>query len=404
MTKNLITQKDIEDILKQNTKTLVISADTIVSPLALDLIVKHGIKLIYDDKNCQGNITAISSSGTYDKTQAGSSEAALQTSYNPGDFPQELVLKFYYTMLKIRLFEELVKRYREQNLITSVMVHSYMGQEAIATGVCSALLKEDYLTSTHRGHGHLIAKGASLDKMLAEMIGKVDGYCRGKGGSMHITDIGIGILGANGIVGAGLPIACGSALASKLDGDKFVTVSFFGDGASNQGTFGESLNFARIFDLPVLFMCENNGWAVSTPASYGCRGQDIYKRGLGYGIYSERINGDDVFEVYNVCKKHIEEMRTSPHPVLIEATTHRQIGHWVGDPQKYRSASDLESLTGFDPIRVFLKKIRQRSDIPDSKLEEIESRVANEIKQAAEFADNSPYPPLSEATKDFLKE
>jgi acetoin:2,6-dichlorophenolindophenol oxidoreductase subunit alpha len=402
MTKNLITQKDIEDILKQNTKLLVISRDTIVSPLALDLIAEHGLKLSYDEKGCQDSTSAISSN-VCDKTQEGPPETP-SVSYNLKDFSQELVLKFYYTMLKIRLFEELVKRYREQNLITSVMVHSYMGQEAIATGVCSALLKEDYLTSTHRGHGHLIAKGASLDKMLAEMIGKVDGYCRGKGGSMHITDIGIGILGANGIVGAGLPIACGSALASKLDGDKFVTVSFFGDGASNQGTFGESLNFSKIFDLPVLFMCENNGWAVSTPASYGCRGQSIYKRGLGYGICSQRINGDDVFEVYNVCKKHIDEMRTDPHPVLIEAITHRQIGHWVGDPQKYRSASDLESLTGFDPIRVFLKKIRQRSDIPDSKLEEVEAKVADEIKHAAEFADNSPYPPASEATKDFLKE
>ena len=266
------------------------------------------------------------------------------------------------------------------------------------------MTNKDFIASTHRGHGHLIAKGADMAKMLAEMLGKVDGYCRGKGGSMHITDIGIGILGANGIVGAGLPIACGSALASRLNGDDAVTVAFFGDGASNQGTFGESLNFAKIFSLPVLFLCENNGYAVSTPASYGCSTPYIYKRAQGYGIESQLVNGDDVFEIYNVCKAHIDKMRQDPHPVLIEARTHRRIGHWVGDPQNYRSAAEMQELPKYDPIKIFLAKIKDRTDITNQVLEKIEASVQQEVENAVTFASSSPYPPAEEATKNYLKE
>ena len=240
--------------------------------------------------------------------------------------------------------------------------------------------------------------------MLAELIGKVDGYCKGKGGSMHISDIGLGILGANGIVGAGLPIACGSALASKFNRDKVITVSFFGDGASNQGTFGESLNFAKIFSLPVIFLCENNNLAVSTPVSYSCGSPDIYRRGLGYGVESELINGDDVFEVYLAVKRVLKEIRKEPHPVLIEAITHRQIGHWVGDPQKYRTAEELADLPNHDPLRIFLAKIKGRSNVTNLDLEGVESKVVDEIKKAADFADKSSYPPLENATKDYLKE
>jgi acetoin:2,6-dichlorophenolindophenol oxidoreductase subunit alpha len=250
----------------------------------------------------------------------------------------------------------------------------------------------------------LIAKGADINKMLAEMLGKADGYCKGKGGSMHITDIGIGILGANGIVGAGLPIACGSALASKLAGDDSITVSFFGDGASNQGTFGESLNFAKIFCLPVIFLCENNSYAVSTPILYGCGSENIYKRAQGYGITSELVDGDDVCEVYSVCKRHVDEIRRNPHPVLIEAKTHRHLGHWVGDPQKYRSAQEAKDLPGHDPLTILLGKIKNRPDILVHLPEEIEKQLTQELVKAAEFADSSPYPPLGEATKDYLKE
>jgi acetoin:2,6-dichlorophenolindophenol oxidoreductase subunit alpha len=389
--KKLITQEVIEEMLKSSIKILSISKDTILTPLALDLINKENIKLDYGNDSILNNP---------DNDFSGIKE----TVYDIGKFPAQLILKFYTIMLKIRLFEEVVKVLSQKEIIPGVFVHLYLGQEAIAAGVCSALTDKDFITSTHRGHGHLIAKGADINKMLAEMLGKTDGYCRGKGGSMHITDIGIGILGANGIVGAGLPIACGSGLASKLAGDDSVTVSFFGDGASNQGTFGESLNFAKIFCLPVLFLCENNGYAVSTPISYGCSTPDIYKRGLGYGIESQLVNGDDVFEVYNVCQKHIEKMRKDPHPVLIEAATHRRIGHWVGDPQNYRSAAEMQELPKYDPLKIFLTKIKDRADITSQDLEKITAGVQDDLKDAVTFANNSPYPAAQEATKDYLKE
>jgi acetoin:2,6-dichlorophenolindophenol oxidoreductase subunit alpha len=399
--KKLITQEIIEEMLKNSEKSLSISKDTIITPLAMDLIGKSGVIVNYSDKNYENKIT---SDAAGIKNPQIDLAATAKVPYDFEKFPVELILKFYTLMLKIRLFEEVVKVLKEKEIIPGVFVHLYLGQEAIAVGVCSALTDKDFITSTHRGHGHLIAKGADINQMLAEMFGKVDGYCRGKGGSMHITDIGLGILGANGIVGAGLPIACGSGLASKLAGDNSVTVAFFGDGASNQGTFGESLNFTKILCLPVLFLCENNGYAVSTPISYGCSTPDIYKRGSGYGIDSELVNGDDVFEVYRVCQKHIEKMRKDPHPVLIEARTHRRIGHWVGDPQNYRSAGEIQELPQYDPLKIFLTKIKDRTDITNQALEKIGINVQNDLKEALTFAKNSPYPDVEEATKYYLKE
>jgi acetoin:2,6-dichlorophenolindophenol oxidoreductase subunit alpha len=399
--KKLITQEIIEEMLKNSEKSLSISKDTIITPLAMDMISKNGVTINYSDKNYENKIT---SDAVGIKNPQIDLAATAKVPYDFEKFPVELILKFYTLMLKIRLFEEVVKVLKEKEIIPGVFVHLYLGQEAIAVGVCSALTDMDFITSTHRGHGHLIAKGADTKQMLAEMLGKADGYCRGKGGSMHITDIGIGILGANGIVGAGLPIACGSGLASKLTGDNAVTVAFFGDGASNQGTFGESLNFAKIFCLPVLFLCENNGYAVSTPTSYGCSTPDIYKRGLGYGIDSQLVNGDDVFEVYKVCQKHIEQMRKNPHPVLIEARTHRRIGHWVGDTQNYRSVDEMQELPKYDPIKIFLANIKSRADITNQVLEKIAAEVQDELRNAVIFANNSPYPAVEEAIKYYLKE
>jgi TPP-dependent pyruvate/acetoin dehydrogenase alpha subunit len=389
--KNIATKEYIENMLGNSSNEIFLSKDSIITSLAQDLIKEKGLKIIFQDNLEADNIEE--APYNYKKSQ-----------YDINDFSSDLVLQFFYLMLKIRLFEELAKAYKEKDMIPGDFVHVYLGQEAIAAGVCSALKKEDLITSTHRGHGHMIAKGADISKMFAELLGKSGGYCRGKGGSMHITDIGLGILGANGIVGAGLPIACGSALASKLNNDNCVTVAFFGDGASNQGTFGESLNFSKIFSLPIIFLCENNGYAISTPVSYSCSTPFIYKRGIGYGIPSELINGDDIFEVYFTCNKAVEEIRENPHPVLIEAKTHRRAGHWIGDPQNYRSSMELENLSNFDPLKIFLEKIKLRSDFSSLGLDSVVQKVSDEIKQAVIFAENSLYPLQEEAIKDYLKE
>ncbi len=380
MARRFITEEQIKDIIKSGGKTVNIPKSAIVSPLAMDLIKEKKLKIIYK------------------KTKSGN------RNYNLKDFPKELILSFYEIMLKIRLFEELAELYKINGIIPGDFVHCYTGQEAIATGVCSCLTAGDYITSTHRGHGHLIAKGADISGMLAELLGKADGLCHGKGGSMHVTDIDTGILGANGIVGAGLPIACGSGLASKMGNDRAVTVSFFGDGATNQGTFGESLNFARVFNLPVMFVCENNGYAVSTPASNDQNSPGITKRAEGYGIISEKVNGNDVFEVYSVCKKHVDEMIKSPYPVLIEAVTARHSGHWVGDPQKYRPETDFSFNAASDPIKLYLDNVKDYRDIQNTDLKNIENTVVKEIKSTAKFAHESSYPAVEEAVKDFLKE
>ncbi|MHB1345898.1 MAG: thiamine pyrophosphate-dependent dehydrogenase E1 component subunit alpha [Candidatus Humimicrobiaceae bacterium] len=391
MNKNIITRENIENMPLSQGNEIFLRKDSIITSLAQDIINEKGIKVIYKD-DCEPD------------NQEKTSYTKNSSQYDINEFPPDQLKQFFYLMLKIRLFEELAKAYKEKDMIPGDFVHVYLGQEAIAAGVCSALKKEDLITSTHRGHGHMIAKGADVSKMFAELLGKSDGYCKGKGGSMHITDISLGILGANGIVGAGLPIATGSALASKLSSDNCVTVAFFGDGASNQGTFGESLNFSKIFSLPIIFLCENNGYAISTPASYSCSTPFIYKRGIGYGIPSELINGNDIFEVYSACKKAVEEIRKNPHPILIEAKTNRRAGHWIGDPQNYRSAEELANLPNLDPLRIFLEKIKSRSDFSNLELDKVMQKVSEEIRQAVIFAENSPYPRPEEAAEDYLKE
>ncbi len=399
MQKEIVTKEYVEKLAGQGAGTIILKKGSIITPLAYDYIEENNLKLEFAK---DGETVSVQK----DEEDFGKENSDLEKlSYSDfKELPYNIVLQFYYLMIKIRFFEEFAKAYKEKDIIKGDFVHVYLGEEAIAAGVCTALKREDFITSTHRGHGHMIAKGADISKMFAELLGKADGYSKGKGGSMHIADIELGILGANGIVGAGLPIACGSALASKLNRDDSVTVAFFGDGASNQGTFGESLNFARIFSLPIIFLCENNGYAISTTSDYGCSTPNIYKRGLGYDIPSQLINGDDVFEVYSACKKAVEEIRKNSHPVLIEAVTHRREGHWIGDPQNYRSAEDLNDLPKYDPIKIFFEKIKARSDFNVSDLEKITSEVSEEMKQAVAFAENSPYLPAQESVKDYLKE
>lgn len=314
---------------------------------------------------------------------------------------KELLENFYESMVKIRCFEEKV----EQKFLAGEIpgfLHLYIGEEAIATGVCQNLTHRDYIESTHRGHGHCIAKGADVNKMMAEIFGKKTGYCKGKGGSMHVADFKVGMLGANGIVGGGYALATGAALAEKLKGTDTVSVVFFGDGASNRGTFHESLNMASLWKLPVIFVNENNEWASTTP--YGCSTSaiNVSDRAVGYNIPGAKFDGNDVFAVYEATKKAVERARRGEGPTLLEFCTYRIKGHYVGDPEMYRSKEEVvERFKEDDPIKRFEEKVLEDKLMTEEELEHIRSEVKNQIQTAYQFAMDSPYPEPEDLYEDL---
>ncbi|WP_165779829.1 thiamine pyrophosphate-dependent dehydrogenase E1 component subunit alpha [Mesorhizobium sanjuanii] len=293
--------------------------------------------------------------------------------------------KLFKTAFKIRVFEtEGIKLYR-QGLIRGYF-HPYLGQEGIATGVCAALRDGDYIASTHRGHGHCIAWGASINKMVAELLQKDTGYCRGYGGSMHIADIKAGNLGANGIVGAGTPLGVGAALAAQIKGSDAVTVTFTTDGAANNGTFLESLNLAAIWNLAFVLVVENNQYAVSTRIEESTREVDLYKRGLAIGVESHQVDGNDPLAVYNMTKEAVEKCRRGEGPILIEAKTYRHMGHHVNDPGKYMPADRLAYYKERDPVDRARNALIEMSGIDQSEIEAIESEIRQEFENAIEFS------------------
>jgi len=299
-------------------------------------------------------------------------------------------------MLRIRRFEEHIKEYFSKGMVPGA-THLYIGEEACAVGVCQNLRPDDYITSTHRGHGHCIAKGGRLDKMMAELFGKATGYCGGKGGSMHIADFDVGILGANGIVGAGLPIAVGAGLSIKVRGTSQVVVSFFGDGASNHGAFHESLNMASVLRLPVVFVCENNQYAVSTPSRYSCSVKDIALRAQGYGIPGIVADGNDAIAVFEESGKVIQRAREGGGPSLLELKTYRWEGHYVGDACKYRDPKEREEIVRTrDPI-AGLKRHLLAEGVSEEEIERVEQEVQRDIAAADAFAKQSPEPELGSA-------
>jgi pyruvate dehydrogenase E1 component alpha subunit len=307
-------------------------------------------------------------------------------------------IEMYKKMLEIRKFEEKVYDLFTQNLIPGTM-HLYMGEEAVAVGVCAALTPNDFITSTHRGHGHCIAKGASLKKMMAEIFGKKTGYCKGKGGSMHITDKNIGMLGANAVVGGAIPIAVGAGLSCKLKYPERVTVCFFGDGASNQGTFHEGINMASVWDLPVVFVCENNLYAMGTRQSMVMNIEDISQRAAGYGIPGVTVDGNDVMAVYEEAQTAVARARNGEGPTLLECKTYRHKGHSRFDPAKYRPQEEVAEWMARDPVESFREKLLDKG-IPEEFLHKIESTVEAEIEEAVEFAQESPLPEPEDALKD----
>ncbi|MGI9862455.1 thiamine pyrophosphate-dependent dehydrogenase E1 component subunit alpha [Moorella naiadis] len=267
---------------------------------------------------------------------------------------KEQLSKMYHDMWVIRFFEENLLDLYQKNLAYGGM-HVSVGEEAIAVGACANLNREDTIVTSHRGHGHCIAKGADLKGMMAELLARKNGLCKGKGGSQHIVDMSVGVLGAQGIVGAGCAIATGAALSFKLREQKNVCINFFGDGATNTGSFHESLNLAALYNLPVVFICENNGYAVSTSFARSTKIDKISVRAASYGMPGMTIDGNNIFTVYETVKEAVARARQGDGPTLIEAVTYRWYGHYVGDPCTYRPKGELEKWQEKDPI-IFLEK------------------------------------------------
>jgi len=314
----------------------------------------------------------------------------------------EQLLRMYRRMIMIRLFEEQANDLYTRALMPG-LAHLYSGEEAIAVGVCEALRTDDYITSTHRGHGHCVAKGAEPDRMFAELLGKEAGYCKGKGGSMHIADPDTGNLGANAIVGGSMGIATGAALASKRLGNGRVAVCFFGDGALGQGLLYEVMNMATLWKLPVIYVCENNLYNEYTHNSETIAG-DILTRAKGFGVPGESVDGQDVQAVYNTAKKLIDDARAGGGPQFLLCSTYRFTGHHVGDIKRdYYRSKEEEQLwkTERDPITLFANWLAAEKIADREKLNQIETEVRAEIVKAVEFAMESPYPSADKAEQDI---
>jgi len=307
-------------------------------------------------------------------------------------------------MLTIRRFEErAIQEYENENIYG--FIHSYIGQEAIAVGVCSHLRIDDRIVSNHRGHGHCIAKGADMKRMMAEIFGKKTGYCKGKGGSMHIADFKIGMLGANGIVGAGLPIATGSALAAQLEGGDRISVVFFGDGACGEGTFHESLNLASIWKLPIVFVCENNMYGVNTPTSYSMAAENVADRAAAYSMPGEIADGNNLTTVYETAKKAVNRARTGAGPSLIEFQTYRWRGHFEGDGiPDLRPEDELEKWKKKCPVEFMEGQLIEMGLMDPNELKALDAEIKSQVQDAVDFARQSPNPDPEDALEDIFSE
>ncbi len=318
------------------------------------------------------------------------------------DPTKKQLISFYQTMQTIRIFEDRIVELYARGQVPG-LAHLYIGEEAIATGICAVLNKKDYITSTHRGHGHVIAKGAELAPMMAELYGKKSGYCKGKGGSMHIADMDVGILGANGIAGGGLPIAVGAGWSAKWRGTDQVTACFFGDDSSCSGTFHESLNLASQHKLPVIFVCENNGYGISVSQSKCTPVTDIASRAVAYDMPGVIVDGNKVQDVYKAANTAAKRARSGEGPTLIECKTYRWRGHHEGDPNqgaRYRSKDEIQAWKKKCPIVQFEKKLLKDKVASKKQLETVVKEIKQTIDSAVTFAEESEYPAIKEMFDD----
>ena len=311
------------------------------------------------------------------------------------------LLQMYAGMLRVRLFEERVRELFAGGRIPGFL-HTSVGQEAVAVGVCGALRPDDYVLSTHRGHGHLVAKGGSLRGLMAELYGKANGICHGKGGTMHIADASVGYLGANGVLASGCVLAPGVGLSIKHRKSGQVVVTFFGDGAANRGPFHEGVNMAALWKLPVIFVCENNRWASTTANEHSAAGGSIAKRAAGYGIPGESVDGNDVLAVRDAVARAAGRARAGEGPSLIEAHTIRWVGHFEGDPQAYRPKTEAAEGRRRDPIVRLERALREQRLLDPARAQRIRAGVVAEIDDAVAHAEASPLPEPHDALADLF--
>ncbi|MGQ9457783.1 MAG: thiamine pyrophosphate-dependent dehydrogenase E1 component subunit alpha [Anaerolineae bacterium] len=309
----------------------------------------------------------------------------------------------YHSMLRIRRFEEAAIDVFSAGKIPG-FIHSYIGEEAIAVGVCAALEPGDQITGTHRGHGHCLAKGMRMDRMMAELFGKRTGYNKGKGGSMHITDFQSGVLGCNGIVAGGIGLATGAAWGNQVLRTGRVVACFFGDGAMNRGSFHEAVNMASIWRLPVVYVVEANGWGISMATSRAINLNDLSERAKAYGIPGVGVDGYDVLAVYEAASAAVARARSGDGPTMLVCYAPRIRGHEEGDPQTYRSKEDVEKAKRNDPLPRYRGFLLQHHILSEEELGEMESQVEAEVAEAVRFADESPYPAPEEALEDLFVE
>lgn len=309
----------------------------------------------------------------------------------------------YRKMRLIRRFEERVIQLVNANEIAGV-THEYIGQEAVAVGICSVLRPSDVITSTHRGHGHIIAKGGEIKRMMAELLGRSTGYNRAKGGSMHIADLSLGIYGANGMVAGGVPIAAGAAWASRIQKTGIVAVPFFGDGAANQGVLHETMNLAGIWKLPIVFVCENNQYAVSTPVSYSTAGPGIGMRAAAYGFPGFTVDGMDVAAVREAAGQAVERARSGSGPTLLECATYRLHGHFTAERAlglKYRDQEEIERWWLRDPVTGWARRLEESEILDPPARGDLDQQIEKLLDEAVEYARSSPFPDPAEALEDM---
>jgi TPP-dependent pyruvate/acetoin dehydrogenase alpha subunit len=313
------------------------------------------------------------------------------------------LVKMLRQMILIREFDDLAIKLRTEGRIYGA-VHPYIGEEAVAVGTCAALKTTDRVTSTHRGHGHCIAKGAATDRMMAELFGRVDGYCKGRGGSMHIADFAVGMLGANGIVGAGMPLGCGAAWAAQLEGKGGVAATFFGDGATGEGEFHESLNLASVWKLPLLFVCENNHYGAGNFIDTTRVVPDVSAHAAAYGMPGISVDGNDVMAVYEAAEAAVERARKGAGPTLIECKTYRWLFHAMRHvpPPDTRPAEQVADWKGRDPIARFEAQLLAEGAVTTDQITELRADVQRELEAAVAFAEASPFPQAKDLLVDMF--